>query len=327
MIVGFTTSRARKARLFEYHDTRSSPTEMAVSERINAYLVDGPNVLVQKRSTPLSPVLATATFGSMPRDGGGLVIDPDEYKTVIADPIAAKYVRPFKMGRELIHNTDRWCLWMPELDPADVQKSQVLRARLDTVRKSREKSRATSTRDYARQPHLFVQRAQPETAYVGVPAVVSERRLYYTVQRLEPDVIAGNKIYTVTDPDGLQFALLSSSMFVTWQGTVGGRMKSDLSFSSTIAWNNFPVPDLGDEARQRIIAAGRKILDARALHPQRSLADHYNPLTMDTALVKAHDELDREVDKAFSAPRRLRSEKQRLELLFRQYQLLTRDAA
>ena len=136
-------------------------------------------------------------------------------------------------------------------------------------------------------------------------------------------MIAGNKVFVAVDPDGLLFSLISSSMFMTWQRTVGGRLKSDLNFSNTITWNNFPVPELTDKQRTSIIKAGEKVLEARALNPERSLAEHYAPLSMAPELVKAHDALDREVDKAFGASRKLSNDRQRLELLFSNYQRLT----
>ena len=112
-------------------------------------------------------------------------------------------------------------------------------------------------------------------------------------------------------------------MFITWQRAVGGRIKSDLRFANTLTWNTFPVPELDDKTRQRIIDAGEKVLWARELHPGRSLAEHYNPLAMDPILIKAHDELDREVDKAFGAARKLTNERQRQELLFANYSAMT----
>jgi len=113
-------------------------------------------------------------------------------------------------------------------------------------------------------------------------------------------------------------------MFIAWQKAIGGRLKSDLNFSNTIVWNNFPVPELDEKQQKAIIAAGKKVLEARALHPDRSLADHYNPLAMSPELLKAHAALDKVVDQAFGAPRRLNTEAQRLELLFKRYQELTR---
>ena len=187
----------------------------------------------------------------------------------------------------------------------------------------RRASKKAATQNDAATPGLFSEIRQPETDYLCIPSVVSETRRYFTAQRLSADVISSNLVFTAEDPDGFAFALISSSMFITWQRTVGGRIKSDLRFSNTVVWNTFPVPELDEQTRQRIIDAGKKVLAARALHPERSLADHYNPLAMDPELVKAHNALDRVVDKAFGAPRKLTSEQQRLELLFARYVELT----
>ena len=79
-----------------------------------------------------------------------------------------------------------------------------------------------------------------------------------------------------------------------------------------------------EKTRERIIKAGQKVLDARALHPERSLAEHYAPLSMAPELVKAHDALDKEVDKAMGATRKLTTERQRQELLFKNYARMTK---
>lgn len=72
---------------------------------------------------------------------------------------------------------------------------------------------------------------------------------------------------------------------------------------------------------------GKKLRDAiRALHPERSLAEHYNPLAMDPALLNAHKILDREVDRAFVAPKRLQTERQCQELLFANYARLVEES-
>src|SRR5699024_2180568 len=73
-----------------------------------------------------------------------------------------------------------------------------------------------------------------------------------------------------------------------------------------------------------LLRLGRKY-SPRALHPERSLAEHYNPLAMTPELVKAHDALDREVDKAMGAARKLTSERQRQERLFANYAKLTNN--
>lgn len=97
----------------------------------------------------------------------------------------------------------------------------------------------------------------------------------------------------------------SSSMFITWQKAVGGRLKWGLNFANTLTWNTFSVPKLDDASEQTIIGGGKAVLDARARNLERSLAVHYDPLAMDPGLIRAHDKLDVAVDKAFGAPRRL----------------------
>ena len=327
VIVGFTRDRGVKQRLWDYPDVRGEGVEQKIEQGINAYLVDGPNVLVTAQRTPLSPELQPARFGSMANDGGNLIVEVDEYDEAAADPVAAKYLRPFKGSRELVRGLDRWCLWLADgFDVADLEKSPVLRERISAVRDVRAASKRQATAVLARTPHLFGEIRQPETDYLCIPKVVSEARPYLTAERLEPNVIVSDLAFHAQDSDGFLFALVSSSMFIAWQRTVGGRLKSDLRFSGTLVWNTFPVPALDEQVRQRIINAGKKVLDARALHPERSLAEHYNPLAMAPELVKAHDVLDREVDKAFGAPRKLTTERQRQELLFANYSaLIKRD--
>lgn len=321
-IIGFTRDTA-EPRLFEYANPKSAAHEIKV-KNINGYLVDGPNVMVEARATPLSSDLTEVTFGNMPRDGGHLIVQPEDYDTVMADPVAAKYVRPFLGSEEMLHDKPRWCLWLTELDPSDVAKSPVLKSRLEDVRAMRLASKADSTRGMASTPHLFGQRpAKLSDSYLGIPRVVSDSRTFFTAARLEPNVIPSDRLFTTPDPDGFQFAIVSSSMFITWQKTVGNRLKSDPSFSNTLVWNNLPLPPMDAKTRSKIIEAGNGVLAARALHPERSLADHYNPLAMDPALVTAHNKLDAVVDRAFGAGKTCTTERERQTVLFERYQELT----
>lgn len=189
----------------------------------------------------------------------------------------------------------------------------------------RSESKKVPTQQAASTPALFTEIRQPDVPYLCIPSHVGETRRYWTAARYEPEVICGNANFLAPDEDGLLFALIESAMYITWQRAVGGRIKSDLRFSNTLTWNTFPVPDLDDKTRAAAIKAGQGVLDARALHPDRSLADAYNPLAMDPALVKAHDKLDRVVDKAFGAERKLTTERQRLEILFVRYAEMTDD--
>ena len=325
VIIGFTQDTKQKGRLFTYPDVKGAPTEVPVRIGINAYLLDARNILVEKRSTPLSLALPKVEYGSKPTDDGNFVISPEQHAEVMADEVAAKYVRPYVGSRELINGQKRWCLWLADLEPEDIGRSAILRTRIDAVRAFRAASKAASTREYSHH-HLFRQFGIVEDVpIVGIPEVSSESRRYLPVAHLEPGTIISNKVYGAVDASGLVFAIASSSAFITWMKAVGGRMKSDMSFSSTITWNNFPLPEVTESQAAQIITAGHAVLEARAQRPERSLAAHYHPLSMSPSLVKAHDQLDRSVDALLG--RKVRSNDDRAKLLFDQYAELTSTAS
>lgn len=329
VVIGFTRAVESTAQLFEYPDPKGEPKRIEASN-INGYLLDGPDLFVEARSQgkgPISPMLSLANFGSMPLDGGNLLLNTiDEYREAMADPTAAKYVHQFRMGKELINNEERWCLWLKNAEPSDLRQSKILAARVGACKKYREDAKKTGDAYKNRfTPWLFRDDHQPDDAYLAIPAVFSGRRDYATCDWYEPEIIAGNKIYVCDDPDGLNFAIIESSMFITWQKAIGGRLKSDPNFSNTVVWNNLPLPALDDATRQKVIDAGKAVLDARKAHPGQSLADLYDPDLMPQDLRKAHESLDKVVDVAFGAAKPCKSNDERLQILFDRYAEMTQE--
>ena len=333
VITGFTRSEApeksRTVRVFDDDWSTRRTVEQEPVHTLNAYLVEGPNVLVEKRSKPLSSLIPEVVRGSQPTDGGNLIVEVEDYPVVTADPVAARYLRPFVGAKELVQGLERWCLWLEDASEEEIASSPVLSARVAGVVHMRVQSTKKVTQELAQTPHLFGEMRQPLDPYVCIPRVVSANRPVFTVKRFSADTIASDATFTALDPDGFLFALISSSMFIIWQRTVGGQLKSDLRFSNTVVWNNLPLPQISEEQRRKVIAAGRKVLAAREAIEERagepvSLADMYASLaTMDPALRAAHDELDSAVDVAFGASRRCASDAKRLEILFERYQELT----
>ena len=327
VITGFDRGAPHeKARpvLFTYSTLKAQPEAVPV-DHINPYLVEGPDVFVAANRSPLSQSLPEVCFGSKPADGGNLIVEAEDYPQVAADPIAAKYLCPFRMGREVVRGLDRWCLWMDteDFDPRDIDRSPILKERVRACATFRQGSKKKATVLGAQTAHLFQENHQPSEQYVAIPRVVSETRPFYTAAHLSEDVIAGDQLYTALDPDGFLFGIISSSMFITWQRTVGGRMKSDLRFSNKIVWNTLPLPEVSDKHRAAIISAGQGVLAARAEQPGASLAAMYNPLAMAPSLLKAHRTLDRAVDRAFGARKALETNEERLAILFKRYQEMT----
>lgn len=332
VITGFTRSEApekRSVRVFDYDWSTRRTVEQELVHALNAYLVEGPNVLVEKRSKPLSSQLPLTYFGSKPVDGGNLIVEVEDYPVVAADPVAARYLRPFVGAKELVQGLERWCLWLEDASEEEIASSPVLSARVEAVAHMRMQSTKKATQELAQTPHLFGEMRQPLEAYVCIPSVVSEKRPFFTVKHFSPETITSNLAFTAIDPDGFLFALLSSSMLITWQRAIGGQLESRLRFSNTVVWNNLPLPQISEEQRTKVIAAGRKVLAAREAIEERagepvSLAKMYASLaTMDPSLRAAHDELDSAVDVAFGASRRCPSDAKRLEILFERYQELT----
>lgn len=335
VITGFTRSAApeksRTVRVFDYDWSTRRTVEQEPVHALNAYLVEGPNVLAEKRSKPLSSLIPEVVRGSQPTDGGNLIVEVEDYPVVAADPVAVRYLRPFVGAKELVQGLERWCLWLEDASEEEIASSPVLSARVEANREWRsaqpQKGDAYKLRDI---PHLMrPNKARPVEPYVCIPSVVSANRPIFTVKRFSADTIASNATFTALDPDGFLFGLISSSMFIIWQRTVGGQLKSDLRFSNTVVWNNLPLPEVSEEQRTKVIAAGRKVLAAREAIEERagepvSLAEMYASLaTMDPALRAAHDELDSAVDVAFGASRRCSSDEARLKILFERYQELT----
>ena len=301
-IVGFDQATSPRPVLWTYPEGGKGEGTPQTAARVNPYLCDGPNVLVSSQTTPLSPELPQVTYGNKPTDDGNLFVSPDERAKVEADPIAAKYLRPFVGARELLHDNPRWCLWLEGATQEEINTSHVLRGRVASVREMRMNSPKDATRKKAATPHLFDERRQPSTSYLGIPAHVGEHRRYFTAARYDSDVICGNANFMVADPDGFALGILSSSMFITWMRAVGGRLKSDLRFSNTFTYNSFPLPNLTVGQRENIVRGAGLVAAARASHPGNSLATLYEPGRVPADLTAAHDELDMVIDDIFGCP-------------------------
>jgi hypothetical protein len=324
VIVGLRGISKETAKLYIYEDIKGNAVEQVV-ESMNAYLIPGSMQFVSTRLTPISPGQVHMKFGSMPRDGGWLSkISGDEAEEIrTTDPIAGQYLRPLVGARELLHDDERWCLWLVDATPTDVRSSSVLTHRLSQVKKMRSESKASSTRNMAATPGLFAQNGQPTTNYLAVPRVSSERRDYVPMAIFPPSVIASDALLTIADATTYTFGMLHSSVFNVWNGTVSGRLESRFRISAEITYNNFPWPTPTDVQREAIDVASQAVMDARENYPDSTLADLYDPLSMPTDLLKAHKALDKAVLSAYGLPAGA-TDTEILAELFKRYEALTK---
>ncbi|MFB7934744.1 class I SAM-dependent DNA methyltransferase [Streptomyces sp. NPDC056039] len=321
VIIGFTRSKGKR-RLFYYPTLTSHPVEQNNVTNISPYLFAGPSILVTQSTKPINPQMGEVLYGNKPTDGGWLIVSPEDAEAVRSDPIANRFLKRYIGAHELLHGVERYCLWLPGMDPEEAAESPILTERLAGVQKFRSDSKAASTRATASTPHLFRQISQPSTAYLCIPAHVSESRPYFLAARFPSEVITSNANFLAADEDGFIFAIISSSMFMTWQRTVGGRIKSDLRFNKLLTWNTFPLPHVSAAAQESIIQAGAQVLRVRELQSELSLAAQYESSKISDALIAAHRELDKKVDQAFGIDSDTASEGDRQRTLFERYERL-----
>lgn len=319
VIIGFGLEDVVNKWLFEYETLRGEPQRMPV-QNINPYLVDGQDLVLNKRRNPLCAV-PEMRKGSQPTDGGNLLLSDDEKAMLLqAEPEACAWIRPFMGSEEFINNVRRWCLWLKECQPEMLRKMPELVKRIEAVRKMRLASTKAATRTWAGSPALFTEDRQPGTEYLLVPSVSSELRPYMPIGFMPAEVIVSNLAFTVPEATRYHFGVLSSTMHMAWMRAVCGRLESRYRYSAGIVYNNFPWPDNPTDKHKLVIeAAAQAVLDARAQFPEASQADLYDPLTMPPVLLKAHQTLDRAVDTAYGR-RDFKSEAERVAFLFTCYQ-------
>jgi hypothetical protein len=324
VIVGFANYDTNNKSIFEYEDIKGEPHEIK-AKNINPYLVEGKDITVENRKSPISNV-PEIIYGSFALDDGNYTLSEEERNQIISENSnSEKLIRPFIGGRELLHSEKRYCLWLAEAEPIDIKNNSKIKERVEAVRKWRSNSDRANTKKLAATPTLFAEVRQPKTNYLAFPTLSSENRKYIPIAFLEPSIIASNQIYVLPNSNPFHFGILTSMMHMAWIKSVCGRLESRYRYSASIVYNNYPWPESANEKQIKAIEEkAKKVLEARAEFPNRSLAELYDPLTMPPALVKAHNELDKAVDLAYR-PQPFTSEAKRMEFLFELYEKYTAD--
>ena len=321
VIIGFANFDTNNKYIFDYEDIKGEAHELKV-KNINPYLVDAKDILIENRNTPICNV-PKMMYGSKPTDGGFYILSNEEkIDFLIKEPNAGKFIKPFLSAREYLNGEKRWCIWLVDANPNELKNCPMILQRIEAVKKFRSESVAASTRDY-KYHNLFRQVTQPKDDFLLVPRTTSENRSYIPIGFFSKDFIVSDTCQSIPNASLFHFGILNSIMHMAWVKTTCGRLKSDFRYSKDIVYNNYPWPENPSEKQIKTIEEkAQTVLDVRASFPTSSLADLYNPLTMPPALVKAHNELDKAVDAAYSK-QAFTSEAKRMEFLFELYEKYT----
>ena len=278
-------------RLFSYPDINGDPEESRHAA-LSPYLFDAgglsdPHLVVREASRPING-MKKLIIGSKPIDGGNFIFNAAERGEFLgAEPEAAKWLRPFIGAREYLQGGERWILALHDAPPGVLARLPRVRERIAAVRTYREKSKSAPTRGLATTPTLYHVNVIPDTPFLVIPEVSSERREYAPIGWLEPPTIPSNLVRILDGATLVDFALVTSAMHLAWLRHIGGRLKSDYRYSIGLVYNTFPLPpDEVDPTKLDPLA--QAVLDARTAHSDATLADLYDPDLMPPNLRRAH---------------------------------------
>lgn len=322
------------------------------AKNINGYLLDAPDIFIENSKKPLCDV-PEMQKGSIPVDGGNLIIEAEDYEDFInKEPQAKQFIKPLVGSEEFINNKKRWCLWLVGANPSDLKKCPLIMERVQKVKEMRLASTKEATRKFADYPTRFMELRQPETDYLLVPRVSSEQRRYIPIGYMPKDVISTDANMVLPNATLYHFGVLTSNVHNAWMRAVAGRLEMRYRYSNTIVYNNFPWPqqfkidnsklkmengkwtlsgeDLPADKKElsivhsqlSIINTAQTILDARAEYPDSSLADLYDETLMPPELRKAHQANDRAVMAAYGFSTKM-TESECVAELFKMYEKLT----
>jgi uncharacterized membrane protein YgaE (UPF0421/DUF939 family) len=324
VIVGFGKNERTKKQLFEYETVKSEPHEKVV-KNINPYLFEGESAIILNLSSHIQKSALEMSFGSMPNDGGNFLFSESEKDDFLKlEPKAEKYFKPLISGKEFLNGGSRWCLWLKDAKPNELSKVPKVLQRIDEVRKLRNQSKRVATKKLAEFPTLFGEDRQPKDNFLVFPLTSSENRKYIPIDFKSKDFIVNNTLGILPNATLYDFGILTSSVHMSFMRYVAGRLESRYRYSIGIVYNNFPFPtNISESQKKRISELAQKILDIRNQFENNSLADLYNSNTMPPELLKAHQNLDKAVDKLYNSNKIFKSDKERVQKIFALHREIT----
>ena len=321
VIVGFSYYNRTKKILFNGEQYKEVG-------HINGYLQNAPDVYIKNRSKSINKGVAQVVQGSPPADDGRLLLSFEEKEYLISKyPELNAVVKPFIGSREFINTTSftRFCFWFDGISPSQYKHIPELMERFDYIREYRLKSPVDRIQKTADKPYLFTQNRQPKTNYLIIPRVSSSNRRYIPIGFLPPDVIASDSAVLVYNASLYDFGIISSNVHNAWMRTVAGRLKNDYRYAPSVYYN-FPLPELTTEQKETIESTAQKILEARKLYPNDTLADMYgDKMYLYPELLKAHQANDKAVMQAYGFWGKINTESECVAELMKMYQKLTQD--
>ena len=323
-IIGISNILDQTRKLYSLNTDGES--EMKEVENINGYLMAAPNLIVQKADKSLNEC-AEMIKGNMPYDGGNLLLNIEEVKSLsLTLEQEEKFIRRICGSAEFIQGKIRYCLWIKDSSFNEAMQIDSIKSRVEAVRDLRLASPDQSANKLAERPHQMREMNFGRQHTLIVPSHSSENREYLPVGVLSNKSIVSNSAFALYDAPEWNMALIASKLHRAWIGAVCGRLKTDFRYSNTMGWNTFPVPFLTEQNKADLNQTARGILYAREQHFPATIAEMYKPDAMPQDLRDAHDCNDELIEGIYIG-RNFRNDTERLEKLFDMYVKMTREPA
>ncbi|MBP6437681.1 MAG: class I SAM-dependent DNA methyltransferase, partial [Paludibacteraceae bacterium] len=288
------------------------------ASNINAYLIDYPNIVVNKSKHALSE-LPKISDGSGALDGGNLILSDNEKNELLnLYPNANFLIRRLFGSEEFINDVNRWCLWIEDGDYEFAKTIPPINERIENVRNARING-GTRGQNCINTPYKFAWINQPKERLIIIPTVSSERREYIPIGYLNNDVIISNSASIIHDPEMYIFSVITSRIHNNWVKTVAGKLENRIRYTSAVCYNTFPFPKISEAQKQELTQCAFRILEERENHSEKTLAQLYDPDKMPQGLREAHRLNDLAVERCYRS-KPFETDEERLEYLFKLYE-------
>lgn len=322
VIIGFSKNNVQREKyIFDGYKKTSV-------NHINAYLVDAEDVFIESQRKPICDVQEMFLGCDFKDDNNYILSEEEKNELIEKEPIAEKYIKKYVNAKELINRKHRYCLWLNNAAPGEIKKAPTIMKKIDAVKTFRLNSNSSDTQRYAEFPmrpaRLRYYSEERNTAALCLPRISSATRRYLPMELLDADTIGGASILMIPEATLYTFAILNSNVHMAWMRTVCGRMKSDYRYANGLVYNTFPWPKATEKQKQKIEKTAQAIIDARELYTESNLAALYDPLSMPSELIKAHNMNNKAVMEAYGFSTKM-SEAECVAELMRMYQKLMKE--
>ena len=322
VIIGFSKNNVQREKyIFDGYKKTSV-------NHINAYLVDAEDVFIESQRKPICDVQEMFLGCDFKDDNNYILSEEEKNELIEKEPIAEKYIKKYVNAKELTNRKHRYCLWLNNAAPGEIKKAPTIMKKIDAVKTFRLNSNSSDTQRYAEFPmrpaRLRYYSEERNTAALCLPRISSATRRYLPMELLDADTIGGASILMIPEATLYTFAILNSNVHMAWMRTVCGRMKSDYRYANGLVYNTFPWPKATEKQKQKIEKTAQAIIDARELYTESNLAALYDPLSMPSELIKAHNMNNKAVMEAYGFSTKM-SEAECVAELMRMYQKLMKE--